>query len=182
MGLKPNETVPEVDYSLRKARGIGTIILIFFIVIWVFSLTGGNLFLRWSIEQSMFETETGMNDGRWLVNLVCGVFLFIPLLALYFAVKIPRVKLMLRLWATAAAFVLLSGPAKFLYLTSQIQSYLLLSGGLILMSVLLLLLKRKDRTPKRKISKSTLAVTSLTTDPALIPGPLTTRGTLRSGS
>jgi len=75
---------PEPDYNLKKARGIGTIVLVVFIVIWVLSLTGVNLFLRWSIEQSMFEADTGINDGRWLVNLICGFFLFIPLLTLYF--------------------------------------------------------------------------------------------------
>ena len=161
MSVNTIKLPPELDYSLKKARGFGTIVLVVFIVIWVMSLTGVNLFLRWSIEQSMFEADTGINDGRWLVNLVCGFFLFIPLLALYFGVKVPRVKLMLRLWTVAAAFVLLSVPAKFLYLTAQVQSNLLLSATLLLLTLLLFLLRKKQDSGLEKLPRSGLTGTSL---------------------
>lgn len=155
------------DYSLRRARRVGTIVLIVFVVLWVIALSGVNLFLRWSIEQSMFETEVGMNDGRWLVNLVCGIFLFIPLLALYFAVKIPRIRLMLRLWVIAAVFVLLSGPAKFLYLTAQNQGNILLAATLLLLTSLLLLLRKKQKKPETKLPGSGLMGTTVLVGVAL---------------
>lgn len=161
MAVNTINVPPIVDNSVKRARGIGSIVLIVFTVIWVLSLTGVNLFLRWSIEQSMFETDTGFNDGRWLVNLVCGFFTFLPLLALYFAVKVPRVKLMLRLWTLAAAFVLLSGPAKLLYLTAQVQTNLLLSATLALMTLLVVLLRKKEATNRRKLLKPGLIGTVL---------------------
>ena len=151
----------DVDYSLKRARRLGTIVLIVFIVIWVIALTGVNLFLRWSIEQSMFEAEVGLNDGRWIVNLVCGLLLFVPLLALYFAIKIPRVRLMLRLWVIAAAFVLLSGPAKFLYLTAQNQGYILLTATLLLLTSLLILMRKKLPLPIPKLPRSTMFGTTV---------------------
>lgn len=158
--ITPENTInehPELDYSLKKARKMGVILLIFFTTLWVLSLTGLNLFLRWSIEQSMFETETGIQDVRWLVHLVCGVFLFIPLLALSFAVKVPRVKIMLRLWTVGAAFVLLSVPPKVLYLTAQVQSNLLLCGVLLLMTLVLFLLRNKQTSGSKTLPPSGLA-------------------------
>lgn len=140
----------EPNYSLSKARGVGNILLILFLAVWVIAFSGVDLFVRWSFEQSMFESEVGITDGRWLVHLIYGVVVFIPLLALYFAIKVPRIKLMLRLWLIGGLFVLLSVPAKTMYLTAQNQAYILLTLALVLMIAILVLLEKGKR--KREIN------------------------------
>lgn len=132
-------------YDLRTIRGFGNILLIFFISLWVVSLTALNLFLRWSIEQSMFEAETGMADGRWLVQLGYALIVFLPLLAVYFGVKTPRIKLMLGLWLVGGVFALLSTGAKTLNLTAQVQSYLVLALILCAATVVLMYTSRNKR-------------------------------------
>ena len=151
-----HEAVAPDKYRLSETKGVGIFILLFFVVLWVIAIAGLNLFLRWSIEQSLFESEVGLVDGRWLVNLVAGVLLFFPLMSLYFLVKKPRVRLVLRLWAIASGFVLLSGPAKILFLTSQNQSYLLLSVTLLLYTGVLALIRKKQQPPLAKLPTPTM--------------------------
>ena len=116
---KPDLEVKPESYRLSEAKGLGTVALLFFLVLWIIAATGVSLFLRWSIEQTMFDSDFGLTDGRWLVNLLSGIFLFFPIMALYFTINTPRIRLVLRMWAIASGFVLLSGPAKLLFLTAQ---------------------------------------------------------------
>jgi len=150
----------EPDYSLPKARGVGNILLILFLAVWVIAFSGVDLFVRWSFEQSMFESEVGITDGRWLVHLIYGVVVFIPLLALYFAIKVPRIKLMLRLWLIGGLFVFLSVPAKTMYLTAQSQSYILLTLALALMIILFLLLEKGKRNERDRLPRSSMTGTA----------------------
>ncbi len=71
-----------------------------------------DLFTRWGVEQTMFETEVGITDLRWLIHLGYGILVFLPLLGLYFAVKAPQIRRMFGLWLIGGLFVLLSVPVK----------------------------------------------------------------------
>ncbi len=151
----------ETDFSLKDARGLGNVVMIFFLTLWVVAFTALNLFLRWSVEQSMFEADTGMADGRWLVQLGYALIVFLPLLAVYFGAKSPRIKLMLGLWLIGGVFALFSVAAKTLYLTAQVQSYLLLSLILIVTSVILILLTKNQSVDKSGQQKSRLTGTAV---------------------
>ncbi len=147
----------ETDFNLKDAQGLGNIVMIFFMTLWVVAFTALNLFLRWSIEQSMFEADTGLADGRWLVQLGYALIVFLPLLAVYLGVKTPRIKLMLGLWLIGGVFALISVGAKTLYLTAQVQSYLLLSLILNVTAVILILLRKN-----RSVDRSGLQISRLT--------------------
>jgi len=162
MEKESDKVVIGTEYNLKKIRGFGNVMLIFFLTLWVVSFTVLNLFLRWSIEQSMFEADTGVADGRWLVQLGYALIVFLPLLAVYFGVKTPRIKLMLGLWLIGGVFALLSTGTKSLYLTAQVQSYLLLSLILIAATVIMIYLTRRKReAAKPGLLKSQLTGTAV---------------------
>lgn len=153
---KPDLEVKPESYRLSEAKGLGTVALLFFLVLWIITATGVSLFLRWSIEQTMFDSDFGLTDGRWLVNLLSGIFLFFPIMALYFTINTPRIRLVLRLWAIASGFVLLSGPAKLLFLTAQNQTSLLLSAALLLTIGVIALLRKNRFSSTKNLPKPTL--------------------------
>lgn len=141
-----NGSLPEQDLyepaRLSKGLGCGIILLIIFLSLWVAGFCGVNLIMRWSIEQAMFESDMGITDLRWSTQLIFSVLLLLPLIPTYFIAKAPRIKLMSRLWIIGVGFALLSIPAKFLYLTSQVQSFILLSAAALLMALILFLFKK----------------------------------------
>ena len=144
------------DYSLANSKGIGNVILVVFLSLWVIAFSAVNLLLRWTIEQSMFEAGTGIADARWLIQLGYALLVFVPLLVIYIAVKAPRIKLMLGLWLIGGLFALLSVPAKTLYLTAQFQSLMLLTLILGLMIAIVMLLPKKVRQQGKKMNRSYL--------------------------
>ena len=54
---KPDLEVKPESYRLSEAKGLGTVALLFFLVLWIITATGVSLFLRWSIEQTMFDSD-----------------------------------------------------------------------------------------------------------------------------
>ncbi len=146
---------------LSKATGCGIILLIVLISIWVAGLSALTLYVRWSVEQAMFESDAGVIDFRWGIQVIYAVLLYLPLVPIYFMVKAPRIKLMIRLWMIAGGFVVLSIPAKFLYLTSQNQSNILLSAALLLMSAILFLIRKPSAKRIDQKEKSGLLGTAV---------------------
>lgn len=147
--------------QLSKAAGCGIVLLIVFVSIWVAGFSALTLYVRWSVEQAMFESEAGVIDFRWGIQAIYAVLLFLPLVPIYFTVKAPRIKLMTRLWMIAGGFVALSIPAKFLYLTSQNQSNILLSAALLLMCIILFLVRKPTARKNDKKEKSGLLGTAV---------------------
>lgn len=156
-----DSTQSSTDYSLTNAKGIGNMILVVFLALWVLAFSALNLLLRWTVEQSMFEAGTGIADARWLIQLGFVLLVFIPLLAIYFAVKVPRIKLMLKLWLIGGVFALLSVPAKTLYLTAQSQSLMLLTLILGIMIAFVMLVPHKSRQQIKKNNRSYLTGTAV---------------------
>lgn len=146
---------------LSKAAGCGIILLIVFISIWVAGFSALNLYLRWSVEQAMFESDASVIDFRWGIQLIFAVLMFLPLVPVYFTVKAPRIRLMTRLWMIGGGFVVLSIPAKFLYLTSQNQSNILLSAALLLMSAMLFLVRKPAAKKNERKERSGLLGTAV---------------------
>jgi len=147
--------------QLSKAVGCGIIFLIVFLSLWVAGSSVLSLYVRWSVEQAMFESDAGVIDFRWGIQAIYAVLLFLPLVPIYFAVKVPRIKLMVRLWMVGGGFVVLSIPAKFLYLTSQNQSNILLAAALLLMVVILFLVRKPVTEKTDRKEKSGLLGTAV---------------------
>lgn len=150
-----NKTVVP-DYGLKNALGVGNTVLVIFIALWVVALSALNLSLRWTIEQAMFEVDNGVSDIRLLVQLGYAFIVFLPVLAVFLGMKNPRLRLMLGLWLMGGVFALISSIAKSLYLTNQVQSYLLLSLILITTAIILSLLMGKHKTNRESLPKSRL--------------------------
>lgn len=136
------------DYSLSSTRGVAKIILVLLLAFWVVAFTALNLVIRWSIEQSLFENGTAIPDVRWLVQLGYALIVFVPLAVIFLVIKIPRIKLVLRLWLIGGLFSLLSVPVKTLYLTAQTQSAMLLIQilGVIIAIMLLIPTQKPQKT------------------------------------
>ena len=144
------------EMSLSRTRGCGTVLLVIFISAWVIAFSGVDLLVRWSIEQSLYESSVGIEDLRWLVHLVYGIVLMIPLVPLYFAIKLPRIKIMLRLWIIAGIFVILTVPVKMLYLSAQTETTIIISAALLLMIIALTIFKKSPKKSQSRLQRSSL--------------------------
>ncbi|MEN6528856.1 MAG: S8 family serine peptidase [Anaerolineaceae bacterium] len=160
-----NETQSQMEHVKRfsptRKTSPGTILLIIFSSLWVISFSLLDLFTRWGVEQTMFETEVGITDLRWLIHLGYGILVFLPLLGIYYAVKAPQIRRMFGLWLIGGLFVLLSVPVKALYLTAQIQSSLLLILTLAVLIAVLFLISKRDSAGRQGMPKSSLMGTAL---------------------
>lgn len=155
---------PVIDFSLSRIKGCGTLFLVVFLVLWVAALSGLDLFLRWTIEQTLYETEIGVVDTRWLVHLVYTLVLLLSLVPAFLTIEIPRLKSTMSLWLVAAAFSLFSIPLKLFYLTAQNPAYWALAALLLTVSTGLLFLDRSkhaDKVKRQRSLKSTAGVTAL---------------------
>ncbi len=130
--------------ALSEVKGCGTIALLVFLGLWILALSGISLFLRWSIEQTMFETDQGVMDGRWVAHLVTSLLVLLALVPSLFLTQNRRLKLAFKAWVIAGLFSVLSVPVKALYLTAQIPVFTYLAVLLFLMSILGFVFNRKE--------------------------------------
>ncbi len=133
----------EEDFSLSTMRGCGTVFMILILALVIILFSGVDLFGRWTIEQALFESSSGVADIRWIVHLVYAITMLIALLPLYIFIKIPRLKATLRLWLLAGVLAFFTVPVKMLPLTSQNQAAITITAALMLVSIILVIQKRK---------------------------------------
>jgi subtilisin family serine protease len=143
-----------------RRQGCGLIVLLGFFSIWVIGLSGLDLFMSWTIEQSLFNSSVGIADLRWIIELIYSVLVFIPNLVLFLLVKTPRVKLVLRLWMLASIFAMLTVPLKTLYLTNQNETSILQISAMLLLIVGGIMF-RKSKNPERNEEKENPRLTGL---------------------
>lgn len=153
--MKEEKSTPDLEYSLSELKGCGSIALFSILATGLIILSGLNLFIRWTIEQALFESSL-VSDVRWLVHLVYAFLLLLFLVPLYFIAKVPRLKLILRLWLIGAAFVFLTVPVKMMPLTSQNQSAVIILSALLLLIIVLALAARRNKKPSKKLPPSRL--------------------------
>jgi len=148
---QPNLTANE------KRSGCGTIFAFVAISLWVVFLAGIDIFLNWTMEQSLFESSTTLPDFRWVTHGITSSLILITLLITYFVAKNPRLKIAAQVWAFAAGFALLATPVKKMWITYQQETtVLLILLMFIYTSVIFLIRSRKMQTqvddPKKKRS------------------------------
>lgn len=132
----------------NKIHGCGPTALFVILSFWVIVISSIDLFANWSLEQSLVENSTAIPDVRWIIHGVCALVLLLSLMITFFFVKIPRIKHALGIWVLASSATLLMVPAKKLFITDQqgTTGYQILI--LVLFSVILLLVNRKQRQPQ----------------------------------
>lgn len=118
----------EMQKPTERVKGCGTIALLVITGVWAIGLSLLDLFLCWSVEQSLVENYVGMYDFRWIIHSIYCVLLLVPMILLYTFVKIPRLKIMFRLWLVAGCFAAVGIPMKLLTLTEQQETALLQIG------------------------------------------------------
>ncbi|MEA5079972.1 MAG: hypothetical protein VB013_15510 [Anaerolineaceae bacterium] len=148
---QPNLTAKE------KRSGCGTIFAFVAISLWVVLLAGVDIFLNWTMEQSLFESSTTLPDFRWVTHGITSGLILITLLITYFVAKNPRLKIAAQVWAFAAGFALLATPVKKMWITYQQETtVLLILLMFIYTSVIFLIRSRKMEAqvddPKKKRS------------------------------
>ena len=140
-----------------KLHGCGIILLLVFFSLWVIGLSAIDLFVSWTIEQSLFESSVGINDFRWIVHAIYSFLVLIPCIIFFGVVKTRRIKMIFRLWLIAAILAIFTIPMKTLYLTAQNETAILQSSSMLLLLVSLYVFKKKpDPALKLKIDKSHL--------------------------
>ena len=146
------ENKPKAD-----AKGCGVVLLAVFVSLWIIVLSGIDLFANWALEQTLFESSSGIADIRWVIHAVYAGLIFIPTLILNLAVKTPRLKLIFRLWMMASILAILTIPLKMLYLTAQNETAILQisSMGMLLIGLVAFKNPNKEHPPSNK-PKSTL--------------------------
>ena len=59
------ENNQEEKNKLEKNKGCGIVLLLIVFSLWVIIFSGADLFIGWTIEQSLFESSIGITDFRW---------------------------------------------------------------------------------------------------------------------
>lgn len=144
---KPNLTATE------KSRGCGAIALFAILSLWVILISGIDIFINWTLEQSLFESSTVVPDFRWVNHGICALLLLVSLLIVYFLVKNPRIKIAVQLWAFAAGFALLATPVKKMWITYQQETTVLLILLMFIYTTVLYLIRTRKAEAKGEDDK-----------------------------
>lgn len=164
---KPNLTAAE------KKSGCLSIFAFVAISLWVLILSGVEIFLNWTMEQSLFENSVTLPDFRWVTHGITTGLILITLLITYFVAKNPRLKIAAQVWAFAAGFALLATPVKKMWITYQQETTVLLILLIfIYTSVVFLIRSRKQpvqaEDPKKKNS-SVFGIFALVSGVLMLP-------------
>ncbi|MCX6054813.1 MAG: S8 family serine peptidase [Chloroflexi bacterium] len=129
--------------------GCKSILVIAVISFWVVGLSFLELFISWMIEQQLFESSMGIKDIRWIVQVIYGVLILIPIILLTNITKSPWQKKIFKLWTLAAVFSMLTVPLKTLYLTAQNETAIFQSGAMLLFLISIKFFRIKNPLPEK---------------------------------
>ncbi len=86
------EEAVQIEKPKVDAKGCGVVLLVVLASLWIIVLSGINLFATWALEQTLFESSSGVADIRWVIHAVYAALVFIPTLILSFDGQKPAVK------------------------------------------------------------------------------------------
>lgn len=151
------EASQQVEKPNVDAKGCGVILLVILISLWIIVLSGIDLFSSWVLEQTLFESSSGVSDIRWVIQAFYAALVFLPTLILSLVVKVPRLKHIFRLWMLASILPILTIPMKMLYLTAQNETAILqISSMAMLLIGLIAFMKPAVAQGDSRKPKSTL--------------------------
>ncbi len=136
------EEAVQIENPKVNAKGCGVVLLVVFVSLWIIVLSGIDLFATWALEQTLFESSSGMADIRWVIHAAYAALIFIPTLILNFTVKTPRLKLIFRVWMIASILAILTIPLKMLYLTAQNETAILQISSMSMLLIGLIVFKK----------------------------------------
>lgn len=141
MEAMQSEEIPEKTESgpepapVDKRQGCGILLLFFVLVSWLVGMTFLTQSVSWVLEETLFEGYP-TNDMRWLLPLLYGGSLLIPLAVIARMTSSPRSRLAYRTWSMAAAFAVLQAPARLLALTDA-QTVAVVQIGVMVLYLIL---------------------------------------------
>jgi hypothetical protein len=138
--ITPDQLVPDQPAELNRQTGCSGVILPLVVGIWVAAVIGVSQGVTWVFEQTNFSLPLFQTDFRWLIGLVGGLALWLPLFFLA-RFSIPGLRPLFRTWRMMAELVLLMVPARLFAITDsqavaawQILALILFLAGLRLTS------------------------------------------------
>jgi subtilisin family serine protease len=102
-----------------ETQGCGIIILLLVLIAWIIGTTAISQFSSWSLEQAIFDGEVTFPDVRWLIELVYGIALLIPLVLSALFVKNLRYKARFQTWMLAGVLALAFTPLRLLPIIAE---------------------------------------------------------------
>jgi subtilisin family serine protease len=115
---------PNVNSSSQPRGLTGPVILFVIASLWMIFLSGLDLFLHWSIEQTLFEDASAILDLRATFQLIYGIVVIGSLALLFRFTKTPRLKIIFRLWLVAGVFSAICVLMRYLTVTAQQETAL----------------------------------------------------------
>lgn len=150
--METNDVNVNTKAGLRPSYG--PVVLFILSFLWVVVLSALDLFLHWSLEQTLFESILGIYDFRWIFQSGYSLLLIVSLALLYKFVKTPRLKIIYRLWLVAAIFAAACIPLRLLSITAQ-QQTTLFQIGLLAIAIFVTFFFKKNETEKYEKASST---------------------------
>lgn len=122
---------PPID----KRQGCGSVLLFLVLVSWLVGMTFLTQSVSWVLEETLFEGYP-TSDVRWLLPVLYGAALLIPLVVASRMISSPRSRLAFRTWGMAAVFAILQAPARLLALTDA-QTVAVVQIGVMVLYLIL---------------------------------------------
>ncbi len=145
--------IPQFDPNAtgQKRQGWGSVLLFLISAVWVIAFSAIDLFVTWSLEQTLFEDVYAVYDQRWLFQAVYAVLLFVPLILLSSLAKAPRLKIIYRLWLIGTLFSAICIPLKTIFLTAQ-QETAIFQIGILAIGLFVYKVFQRRAKPARQVT------------------------------
>ncbi len=145
-------TTPTLS-NAEKSRGCASIAGFVFLSLWLIIVSGVDIFLNWTMEQSLFESSTSIPDFRWINHGISALLLLITTLLVYFFARNARIKIAAQVWAFAAGFALLATPVKRMWITYQQETAVLLILLMFIYTTAVFLIRNRRAVAKEEETK-----------------------------
>ncbi|HMD90813.1 MAG TPA: S8 family serine peptidase [Anaerolineaceae bacterium] len=102
-----------------EPQGCWQVVLFVFVIAWIIGAVALSQTLSWSLEQTIFDGEISLPDVRWLIELIYGIAILIPLVLSVIFVKNPRFKASYQTWLMAGLLALAVTPLRLLPIIAE---------------------------------------------------------------
>ncbi|NMB53411.1 MAG: S8 family serine peptidase [Leptolinea sp.] len=130
------------DETLKQTKGCSGIAALILLSLWIVFLTIITQITNWTIFQVIFEGSFTFPDIRWLIPLIYGILLFIPLVVAEQLVKEPVAKGRIQALRYLSILAVLFSPSRIPAITDWQTTAAIQIAVVILFLIVLLFIKR----------------------------------------
>ena len=102
-----------------ETQGCWLIILFIVLIAWIVGASALSQTISWGLEQTIFDGEYTLPDLRWLVELIYGIFLLLPLVISAIFVRNLKFKARFQTWMLAGFLALAVTPLRLLPIIAE---------------------------------------------------------------